>query len=136
MLSSFTRYKESITKSTRGIKEKLLARNNSVKELSKEVQREVTAGIAGVARMMERLDPTSKNTGSSSPVAGGTEGSSNVSNNGKGIQENLKISSPSGIHLENAHGTSSKSPSHAPSSLSFPGRVEVARMQACIPSQL
>lgn len=124
------RYKESITKSTRSIKEKLLARNNSVKELSKEVQREVTAGIAGVARMMERLDPTSKNVGSSSPVSSGTEGSSNVSNNGKGVQQNLKVASPDGIHLENAHGTSSKSHNPPRTSLSYvPRRVEVAHMQ-------
>ncbi|KAF5187482.1 E3 ubiquitin-protein ligase rhf2a protein, partial [Thalictrum thalictroides] len=114
------RYKESITKSTRGFKEKLLARNNSVKELSKEVQREVTAGIAGVARMMERLDPTSKDSGSSSPVSTGPEGASILSPNGKAVQENL----------ENAQGTSSNSPIHVPGShSSVPGRVEVARMQ-------
>ncbi|KAL6193936.1 hypothetical protein ACLB2K_035020 [Fragaria x ananassa] len=63
------RYKESISKGTRGLKEKLFARNNSVKELSKGVQREMTAGIAGVARMFERLDLTSKNPGSPTPVS-------------------------------------------------------------------
>ncbi|KAG8370140.1 hypothetical protein BUALT_Bualt14G0086400 [Buddleja alternifolia] len=55
-----TRYKESISKSTRGLKEKLLARNDSVKELGKGVQREMNAGIAGIARMIERLDITQK----------------------------------------------------------------------------
>ncbi|XP_020228761.1 E3 ubiquitin-protein ligase RHF1A isoform X2 [Cajanus cajan] len=50
------RCKESISKNTRGLKEKLIARNASVKELSKGVQREMNAGIAGVARMIERLD--------------------------------------------------------------------------------
>lgn len=50
------RYKESISKGTKGLKEKILARNSSVKELSKGVQREMSAGIAGVARIIERLD--------------------------------------------------------------------------------
>ncbi|XP_076943375.1 E3 ubiquitin-protein ligase RHF1A-like [Bidens hawaiensis] len=54
------RYKESISKGTQGLKAKLLAKNSSVKELSKGVQREMSAGIAGVARMFERLDPTLK----------------------------------------------------------------------------
>eukprot|EP00252_Welwitschia_mirabilis_P020827 TRINITY_DN5191_c0_g1_i1.p1 TRINITY_DN5191_c0_g1~~TRINITY_DN5191_c0_g1_i1.p1 ORF type:complete len:417 (-),score=89.86 TRINITY_DN5191_c0_g1_i1:391-1641(-) len=70
------RYKESIARSTRSFKERLLSRNNAVGELGREVQREVSAGVA---RMMERFDSTNKNvnmsptgshTGSSS---GGTE---------------------------------------------------------------
>lgn len=60
-----SRYKESISKSKQGLKEKLLARNNSVKELSKGVQREMNAGIAGVTRMMERFDIASKRFGGS-----------------------------------------------------------------------
>ncbi|KAF9605477.1 hypothetical protein IFM89_017496 [Coptis chinensis] len=119
------RYKESLTKSTRGFKEKLLARNNSVKELSKEVQREVSAGIAGVARMVERLDPTSKNSGNSSPVSGRAEGTSNVSQNGKGV-----IKLPDAVNLESTHGTSSNSHTHIPGSLSSStGRVEVTRVK-------
>ncbi|XP_028091093.1 E3 ubiquitin-protein ligase RHF1A-like [Camellia sinensis] len=43
------RYKESISKSTRGFKEKLLAHNISVRELGRGVQRERNAGIAGAA---------------------------------------------------------------------------------------
>lgn len=50
------RYKESITKSTRGWKERLFSRNTSVADLGSEVRREVNAGIATVSRMMERLD--------------------------------------------------------------------------------
>ncbi|CAI9118561.1 OLC1v1020148C1 [Oldenlandia corymbosa var. corymbosa] len=61
------RYKESLSKSTRGFKEKLLARNSTVKELGRGVQREMSAGIAGVARMIERLDLSSKRTGGSVP---------------------------------------------------------------------
>lgn len=54
------RYKESISKSTQGLKEKLLAKKTPVKELGRGVQREMSAGIAGVARMFERLDPSLK----------------------------------------------------------------------------
>ncbi|ONK81883.1 uncharacterized protein A4U43_C01F33840 [Asparagus officinalis] len=50
------RYKDSITKSTRGWKERLFSRNTSVADIGSEVKREVTAGIASVSRMMERLD--------------------------------------------------------------------------------
>lgn len=71
-----SRYKESISRSTRGFKEKLFARNNAVTELGREVQREVSAGIAGVARMMERLDPTGKNNGMNPSASDNMEGSS------------------------------------------------------------
>ncbi|OIV95849.1 hypothetical protein TanjilG_06825 [Lupinus angustifolius] len=81
------RYKESISKSTRDLKEKLLARNASVKELSKGVQREMNAGIASVTRMIERLDLTSKwSTSPLSPVH--TEGTSGLPVKGKSIEEN------------------------------------------------
>ncbi|GKV19553.1 hypothetical protein SLEP1_g29795 [Rubroshorea leprosula] len=82
------RYKESISKGTRGLKEKLLARNNSVRELSKEVQREMTAGIAGVTRMIERLDLASKKPGASIPVSSNAGGTSNFLSKGKGVEEN------------------------------------------------
>ncbi|XP_020080464.1 E3 ubiquitin-protein ligase RHF2A-like isoform X2 [Ananas comosus] len=50
------RYKESITKSTRGWKEKLFSRNSAISDLGSEVKREINAGIATVSRMMERLE--------------------------------------------------------------------------------
>ncbi|TXG71983.1 hypothetical protein EZV62_000562 [Acer yangbiense] len=81
------RYKESFSKSTRGLKEKLVARNNSVKELSREVQREMSAGIAGVAKMIERLDLASKRSGASVPGSGCTGGTSSIFFKGKGVQE-------------------------------------------------
>lgn len=87
------RYKESISKGTQGFKEKLLARNNSVKELSKGVQREMTAGIAGVARMIERLDLTSKRTGSSVPPSSCTGGTSNFAFKGKDVVDNVNVQS-------------------------------------------
>ncbi|GAB2274509.1 E3 ubiquitin-protein ligase rhf2a [Dionaea muscipula] len=51
-----TRYKESISKSTRGWKDRLFSRNSSMADLGSEVRREVNAGIATVSRMMERLE--------------------------------------------------------------------------------
>lgn len=81
-LKSCNRYKESLTKSTRGFKEKLLARNATVKELSKGVQREMNAGIAGVARMIERLDLSSKRPGSPTRA----EGTSGFPKEGKSVE--------------------------------------------------
>ncbi|XP_071716729.1 E3 ubiquitin-protein ligase RHF1A [Rutidosis leptorrhynchoides] len=54
------RYKESISKGTQGLKEKLLAKKTPVKELGKGVQREMSARIAGVTKIFERLDTTLK----------------------------------------------------------------------------
>ncbi|KAH6821660.1 hypothetical protein C2S53_018853 [Perilla frutescens var. hirtella] len=48
------RYRESLSKGTRSLKEKIISRNDSVKELSKGVQREMSAGIAGIARLISR----------------------------------------------------------------------------------
>ncbi|XP_022746879.1 E3 ubiquitin-protein ligase RHF2A-like isoform X2 [Durio zibethinus] len=50
------RYKESISKSTRGWKERWFSRNSSMSDIGNEVRREVSAGIASVSRMMERLE--------------------------------------------------------------------------------
>ncbi|MED6148289.1 hypothetical protein PIB30_051737 [Stylosanthes scabra] len=50
------RYKESLSKGTRGWKERLFYRNSSVSELGSEVKRELNAGIASVSWLMERLE--------------------------------------------------------------------------------
>ncbi|KAK1414182.1 hypothetical protein QVD17_29923 [Tagetes erecta] len=86
------RYKESISKSTQGLKEKLLAKNSSVKELSRGVQREMSAGIAGVARMFERLDTTLKrhNDGTNSNLFKGKLSGPVQSNRGKKV-DNSKV---------------------------------------------
>ncbi|XP_020207787.1 E3 ubiquitin-protein ligase RHF1A [Cajanus cajan] len=86
------RYKESISKGTRGLKEKLLAHNVSVKELSKGVQREMNAGIAGVSRMIERLELSSKRSSSTLVSSGGTSG---LPEKEKSVEENGIGSSPS-----------------------------------------
>ncbi|XP_062171520.1 E3 ubiquitin-protein ligase RHF2A isoform X2 [Alnus glutinosa] len=51
-----TRYKESISKGTKGWRERLFSRNTSMADLGSEVKREVNVGIATVSRMMERLE--------------------------------------------------------------------------------
>ncbi|XLS45900.1 hypothetical protein HN51_002765 [Arachis hypogaea] len=84
------RYKESISKSTRGLKEKLIAHNASVKELSKGVRREMNVGIAGVAKMIERLDLSSKRSSTIRPVNGG-RGISIIPFKGKSVQQNNAI---------------------------------------------
>lgn len=55
-MSFSIRYKESISKSTRGWKERLFSRNSSVSDLGPEVKREVDEGIATVSRMVEHLE--------------------------------------------------------------------------------
>lgn len=81
------RYKDSFSKGTRGFKEKLLAHNSSVKELSREVHREMSAGIAGVARMIERLDFASKRTEVSVPSLINNGGGTNLTCKGKGVDQ-------------------------------------------------
>ncbi|XP_043695453.1 E3 ubiquitin-protein ligase RHF1A-like isoform X2 [Telopea speciosissima] len=121
------KYKESISRSTRGFREKLLARNNSVKELSRDVQREVSASVA---RMMERLDPISKRTGGSEPPSRSNEGTSGFSYDGKSVQENLIVQSQNRNDVEIVHGTNSNAPFHASGSLSsVPGHSEVRQAQ-------
>ncbi|XP_019198308.1 PREDICTED: E3 ubiquitin-protein ligase RHF1A-like isoform X2 [Ipomoea nil] len=62
-------YNESFSKNTQRFKRKLQANNNSVKELGREVQREMSVSIAGLAKMVERLDLSSnKGGGVSSPL--------------------------------------------------------------------
>ncbi|KAI3443350.1 hypothetical protein Pfo_000015 [Paulownia fortunei] len=63
------KYKESISKSTRGWKEKLFSRSSSMADIGSEVRREVNAGIATVSRMMERLDTRDNNRAGRVPLA-------------------------------------------------------------------
>ncbi|KAK4371740.1 hypothetical protein RND71_007124 [Anisodus tanguticus] len=50
------KYRESISKSTRGWKERWFSRSTSMADIGSEVRREVNAGITNVSRMMERLE--------------------------------------------------------------------------------
>ncbi|CAF2367065.1 E3 ubiquitin-protein ligase RHF2A [Brassica rapa] len=56
------RYKESISKNTRSWKDRFFSRSTSIAELGSEVKREVSAGIATVSRMMERLETREDST--------------------------------------------------------------------------
>ncbi|KAL6842844.1 hypothetical protein ACP4OV_027157 [Aristida adscensionis] len=67
------KYKESISKSTRGWKERLFSRNSSVADLGSEVRREVNAGIASVSRMMERLETRGSGRTGDSPTSSTAE---------------------------------------------------------------
>ncbi|KAK2987617.1 hypothetical protein RJ640_011338 [Escallonia rubra] len=101
------RYKDSISKSTRGFKEKLLARNTSVKELSKGVQREMSAGIAGVTKMIERLDLGTKRSDIPVPLSNCTDQTSKPLYKDKGLQENVISQSIHGRKEEAADAMSS-----------------------------
>ncbi|CAG7879701.1 unnamed protein product [Brassica rapa] len=77
-----TRYKESISKNTRSWKDRFFSRNTSMAELGSEVKREVSAGIATVSRMMERLETReNSSTASVSSENQHTPGESNNEHN-------------------------------------------------------
>ncbi|PRQ32686.1 putative transcription factor C2H2 family [Rosa chinensis] len=83
------KYKESISKSTRGWKERLFSRNSSVSDLGPEVKREVDEGIATVSRMMERLETRENNR------INGASGSDSI-NSSVPESENRRISENGG----------------------------------------
>uniref|UniRef100_A0A2P2LQD1 E3 ubiquitin-protein ligase RHF2A n=1 Tax=Rhizophora mucronata TaxID=61149 RepID=A0A2P2LQD1_RHIMU len=68
------RYKDSISKSTRGWKERFFSRNTAAGDLGSEVRREVNAGIATVSQMMERLETRDNSRTSSASVSNGADG--------------------------------------------------------------
>ncbi|XP_012487128.1 E3 ubiquitin-protein ligase RHF1A [Gossypium raimondii] len=119
------RYKETISKGTKGLKEKLLARNNSVKELSKGVQREMTAGVA---KMIERLDISSKRSGASVPASGGTGSTSNILFKGKGVQDNVFAQNLTNNNVEFVRGLNSEAPS-------YPSRIMPDKLEASHPQR-
>lgn len=57
-----TRYKESLTKSTRGWKERLFNKSPSMSNIGSEVRREVNAGIANMSRIIESLEVRENNS--------------------------------------------------------------------------
>ncbi|KAF8714133.1 hypothetical protein HU200_028142 [Digitaria exilis] len=76
-----TKYKDSITNSTRGWKERWFTQKNTISNLGMEVRREVHAGIAAVSRMMERLE-TKDGTGPSSTPTTDIHSASDTNNQG------------------------------------------------------
>lgn len=106
------RYKDSITKSTRGWREKLFSRNTSMSDIGSEVKREVNAGIATVSRMMERLDTRDARKSSSpgSSNVGDIDNSSVSESNNRQTPENGGNNPLSDTHREAPHpGESSSS---------------------------
>lgn len=110
--SASNRCKDSISKGKQGFREKFLAHNDSVKELSKGVQREMSlarekllANNAGLAKMIERLDLKSKRNGNSGQGFRSSEGTtSNMFSKGKGVQEDVVAAAyPLEKHIEAAH---------------------------------
>ncbi|KAJ0261304.1 hypothetical protein HA466_0044530 [Hirschfeldia incana] len=97
-----TRYKESISKNTRNWKDRFFSRNTSMADLGSEVKREVSAGIATVSRMMERLE-TRENSTSSRPgtASVSSNGSENQNTHGEGNNEHNGRSEASDEHSLN-----------------------------------
>ncbi|KAL3532196.1 hypothetical protein ACH5RR_005717 [Cinchona calisaya] len=84
------KYKESLSKNTRGWKERLFSRSNSVADIGSEVRREVSAGIASVSRMMERLE--TRENSRSGPVSASNSPSVTEQNNH--VNTNIPEESP------------------------------------------
>lgn len=63
------RYKESITKSTRGWKERFFSRNNSIQDHGSEARNEVSSNLATVSRLMEHLETREASTTPVSPLS-------------------------------------------------------------------
>ena len=82
----------------------------------------MSAGITEVARMIERIDITSKRSGVSAPLSNPAGGTSNSSHKGKGLQGNESCHGNTG---ETAHNVSSDAP------ITTPGRLEVSLTQVC-----
>jgi E3 ubiquitin-protein ligase RHF len=73
------RYKESITKSTRGWRERFFSRNSAIADLGSDVRNEVNAGIAAVSRMIERLETGEGTTQPTNSAAHNTANAASVS---------------------------------------------------------
>lgn len=82
------------------MKEKLIARNDSVKELSRGVQREMSAGIAGIARMIAQ-----KRAGVSVPSSTCTMGTSNSPCEVTGVEDDTIVQSPCQSTVETSDPT-------------------------------
>ncbi|KAF8047885.1 hypothetical protein N665_2785s0007 [Sinapis alba] len=94
-----TRYKESISKNTRNWKERFFSRNTSMADIGSEVKREVSAGIATVSRMMERLE--TREHSSSRPPGTTSVSSSNGSENHTPAESNSRRSEAGDEHSLN-----------------------------------
>ncbi|CAI9105866.1 OLC1v1004884C1 [Oldenlandia corymbosa var. corymbosa] len=94
-----TRYKESITKSTRGWKEKLFQRNNSAQDIGPDIRRESNVGIATVSQMMENLETGDNRRNETASVSNNEVDNSST---GQSNQHN-EIASESSLNEDNIH---------------------------------
>lgn len=96
------RYKESISKSTRGWKERWFSRNSPVTDIGSEVRREVNAGIATVSRMMERLETRESGDRSNTDLAaaGNSEGTSSSASGTQNMEQHSGESASNQAHQE------------------------------------
>ncbi|KAL8153659.1 hypothetical protein V2J09_011419 [Rumex salicifolius] len=89
------KYKHSFSKGTQGFKdnfkEKFSINNSSVKELSRGVQREVSAGIAGLTKMIDRLEIKSKR---GSQIFSEVQRPFDIFSKGKQVQEDVACHPP------------------------------------------
>ncbi|TKY53195.1 E3 ubiquitin-protein ligase RHF2A [Spatholobus suberectus] len=98
------RYKESISKGTRGWKERLFSPNSSMSELGSEVRRELNAKIASVSRLMERLETRENDS------AAGTSLSNHLVNRSiaeTSNQNNVEARGGNSLHDNNTSATHS-----------------------------
>lgn len=103
------RYKESISKSTRGWKERFFTRNTTMADLGSEVRREVNAGIATVSRMMEHLETRDDNRTGTSSVSNSVDGSVAESNSQQPEVGVVNATSDSNTKVQASHAASSGS---------------------------
>lgn len=103
------RYKESISKSTRGWKERFFTRNTTMADLGSEVRREVNAGIATVSRMMEHLETRDDSRTGTSSVSNSVDGSVAESNSQQPEVGVVNATSDSNTKVQASHAASSGS---------------------------
>ena len=89
----------------------------------------MNAGIAGVARIIERLDLANKKTGASVPLSSSSDGTSNFSYKGKSMQESVITQSPNANTEETANDMSSAASPCVQGPI--PGRFEAPLAQVC-----
>lgn len=103
------RYKESISKSTRGWKERFFTRNTTMADLGSEVRREVNAGIATVSRMMEHLETRDDSRTGTSSVSNSVDGSVAESNSQQPEVGVVNATSDPNTKVQASHAASSGS---------------------------
>ncbi|KAG6792538.1 hypothetical protein POTOM_001690 [Populus tomentosa] len=103
------RYKESISKSTRGWKERFFTRNTTMADLGSEVRREVNAGIATVSRMMEHLETRDDSRTGTSSVSNSVDGSVAESNSQQPEAGAVNSTSDPNTNVQASHAASSGS---------------------------